>query len=74
MTSPSDEELSEIAAKLDRVAELLTGFEEQIAGRRAELERRGGQHVPHHGDFCSCPPSALNRLEWWARAFREVLK
>jgi hypothetical protein len=28
---------------------------------------RGGQQVPFHGDFANAAPSALGRIEWWAK-------
>lgn len=40
---------------------------------RANANRgKGGQQVPFHGDFCAATPSVLNRLEWWARRFKET--
>lgn len=34
---------------------------------------RGGQQVPFHGDFAHVPPSAQNRLRWWAARLKRVL-
>jgi hypothetical protein len=34
---------------------------------------RGGQQVPFHGDFGYIPPSAQNRLRWWAARLKRVL-
>lgn len=41
------------------------------AGRHARRPR-GGQQVPFHGDFAGVQPSALGRLEWWAKRFKDV--
>jgi len=53
---------------------LLEGFEQEIeaAERHLSNRTRGGQQVPFHGDFAGIAPSALGRLRWWLRAFREA--
>lgn len=56
------------------IHQLLDAFEREIQAARDELSRpKGGMRVPFFGEFARVPPSGLNRLDWWARAFREAL-
>lgn len=49
------------------------GFIAAVKDAAAHARRpRGGQQVPFHGDFANIQPSALGRLEWWARNFEGV--
>lgn len=54
------------------MAALLDSFEEEILRASEARQRTGGQQVPFHGDFAAASPSMLNRLRWWAQAFREA--
>lgn len=50
-------------------------FEEEVAAAIADNNRpRGGQQVSFHGDFARCPTSALKRMLWWAKTFRQELR
>lgn len=51
---------------------ITTTFEAAV--RHAETKGSGGQQVSFHGDFGHVPPSAVTRMKWWAREFRNVLK
>lgn len=70
-------------AALDRAAAenvALRAFAEAFAATAEaaveahESRGRGGQQVGFHGDFAHAPPSAVNRLRWWAARAREALK
>lgn len=37
-------------------------------------DRRGGQHVPYHGDWACAVPSVRSQLKWWARHLRDATK
>ena len=60
---------------MSRTLMMLDGLRREIEAREAELVRpRGGQHVPHFGDFSGVSPWALKRIAWWERALREALE
>jgi len=33
----------------------------------------GGQQVSYHGDFANIAPSVVGRMQWWIRAWDEIL-
>lgn len=57
-----------LAAVVEAMAET---FEAAVQHHRGP---RGGQQVPFHGDFANVSPSAVRRMEWWARELREAAK
>lgn len=78
-----DDATSAAVAALDRAAAenvALRAFAESFAlTAEAAVEAhdsrgRGGQQVGFHGDFAHIPPSAVNRLRWWASRAREALR
>jgi len=38
----------------------------------ASKEKKGGQHVPYHGDFCSVPPSTIGQMKWWVNRWENL--
>jgi hypothetical protein len=48
-------------------------MQQEVDARRADLQRKGGQHVPFHGDFAGVSPSALGRIEWHIRGILDAL-
>lgn len=49
--------------------EIIEAFKYEVERSREEFTKpKGGQQVTPSGDFIRIPPSALGRLEWWARA------
>lgn len=60
---------------MSRALDLLDSMLEEIDARDRELSRpRGGQHVPHFGDFAGVTPTALKRLRWWERELRQAIE
>jgi len=51
----------------------LADMAHSVGQARRASDRRGGQHVPYHGDYCAAPPSALATIERQVRELRGLL-
>ncbi len=58
----------------EKLTAFLDAFASEVEAAQRHHERpTGGQQVPFHGDFANLLPSTRAKLNWWARAAREVL-
>jgi hypothetical protein len=69
----SADRAEELEARNNAALDRLCYMQEQVDARRADLQRKGGQHVSPTGDFVGVAPSALGRIEWHIRAILDAL-